>query len=107
MSNTKINQETPSTQCCGTCQWHDVDGLYKYYGEKEMEGMGNFGFCRRYPPIPGQWRKNALGPNDLSSDINLFGDYPETGGDEFCGEWKVRDLTLNSGDIAKRREKWA
>jgi len=72
--------------CCDTCKWHDVDGLYKFYGAK-ADGMGDLGFCRRYPPRPNVERLNNGEPrvNKL-----VFGDFPETGEDEWCGEWSER-----------------
>jgi hypothetical protein len=74
-------------RCCQTCQWHDVDGLYNFYG-KRAEGMGDLGFCRRYPPRPSVERLE----NVESRMANfVFGDFPETAEDDWCGEWSGRE----------------
>ena len=75
-----------SGQTCQTCRWHDVDGLYKFYG-KNADGMGDFGFCRRFPPRVG---RNKLEDDESLSrfDYFLFSDWPETVEEEWCGEWK-------------------
>jgi len=81
-------------RCCDTCHWHDVDGLYKMYGTN-AEGMGNLGFCRRNPPLPGQWRIGD-DPHTGRVDYFMFVDWPETSEDDFCGEWKERDSSPNT-----------
>lgn len=73
-------------RCCANCVWHDVDGLYEFYG-KNAEGIGDLGFCRRMPPVPGVWR---LGDGNLPNgrvEHFVFAEWPETQEDDFCGEW--------------------
>ena len=87
MSEETSNQEQ-RPQRCENCRWHDVDGLYKMYREN-ADGMGNLGFCRRRPPIPGQWRIPTDDPYVARVDYFMFADWPETSEDDFCGEWEA------------------
>jgi hypothetical protein len=87
----------PLVRCCNTCRWHDVDGLYKMY-RKNAEGMGNLGFCRRNPPLPGQWRIGD-DPDAGRIDYFMFADWPETCENDFCGEWEKRDSSPNAKDM--------
>lgn len=64
---------------CGTCRYWD------FYQEDE-------GYCRRYPPFP------VMG--------KLFGQYPGTVEDHWCGEWQefsipneVPNLSGDENDI--------
>jgi hypothetical protein len=84
--NAEVDFMDPALRCCGSCRFHDVAGLYDMY-RTGADGMGNLGFCRRYPPRPRQPPLAAEREKWTRTDYMVFGEYPETSEDEWCGEW--------------------
>ena len=79
---------------CGTCRWHDQEGYARYHGP-DAEGLGNSGFCRRFPPMPDFirrwhiWQKTEQSNEPMENLV--FGIWPETDFDDWCGEWQARE----------------
>lgn len=53
-------------QCCGRC---------RFWLPSEKKHEDHLGVCRRYPPVPDQ-------------RFGIGGRFPETGADEWCGEFQ-------------------
>jgi hypothetical protein len=79
---------------CGTCRWHGIEGFDRYHGEN-AEGLGDMGFCLRFPPMPEfirhwhMWQK-AEQSHDIPDEI-VFAVWPETSVEDWCGEWQTQE----------------
>jgi hypothetical protein len=85
---TKPDPYDPANRRCGTCRWHDVDGFYRFYGTS-AEGFGDYGYCRRTPPMPDivPLLARFQDKEALATAYVVGAVWPETAEDEWCGEW--------------------
>ena len=77
---------------CETCRWHDIEGFARHHGEDDPGGLG---FCRRFPPLPdfirrwAIWQKTEQANEPMENLV--FGIWPETSDEDWCGEWQARE----------------
>lgn len=74
----------PGGERCETCRWWAMwDGPEIYTKPEDHADVPSLGTCHRHAPRP----RAFIDPN--AQDTSLPTDWPNTGGDDWCGEWKA------------------
>lgn len=85
----------PANRRCGTCRYHDRDGLLNSDRGSADHTSGIRGFCRRATPIAIRV-PYVLEPEEEKDrkpwDFLVTHSWPETKDDEWCGEWALVEL---------------